>query len=127
MHIPAIAFDRFVAILHPLHYEDRMTPATIGRIIGVLWFVAAATSLPSYVGFATSVVPPQSCIVTFWPMFETVVELSYYVISSSVVAFVYTEDLVDCNAPRNAAAATATASCVDRFQVSSILGIQRSV
>jgi hypothetical protein len=91
VHIPAIAFDRFVAILHPLHYEDRMTPVTIGRIIGVLWFVAAATSLPSYVGFATSVVRPQSCIVTFWPMYETVVELSYYVISSSVVAFVYTK------------------------------------
>jgi hypothetical protein len=74
IHIPAIAFDRFVAILHPLHYENRMTPATIGRIIAVLWFIAAAASLPSYVGFATSVVRPQSCIVTLWPMFETVVE-----------------------------------------------------
>jgi hypothetical protein len=91
VHIPAIAFDRFVAILHPLHYENRMTPATIGRIIAVLWLIAAAASLPSYVGFATSVVRPQSCIVTLWPMFETVVELSLYFIGSSIVLFVYTK------------------------------------
>jgi hypothetical protein len=89
LHIPAIAFDRFVAILYPLHYEDRMTPLTICCIVTIIWFVAAAVSLPSYVGFATSLVPPQSCIVTLLPVVETVVELSFFFINASVVAFVY--------------------------------------
>lgn len=89
IHIPAIATDRFVAIVHPLHYEDRMTPSTIWRIIAALWAVAAATSLPPYVGFATAVVRPQSCILTLWPMFDAIVELLYYSISSVVVVFVY--------------------------------------
>jgi hypothetical protein len=89
LHIPAIAIDRFVAILYPLHYENRMTPSALCRVIAALWLSAAAASLPTYMGFATSVVRPQSCIVTLWPIHETVIELSCYFTSLSIVLFVY--------------------------------------
>lgn len=90
MHVAAIAFDRFISVVHPLHYETRMTPSTMSRIIAAIWIVAAAGSLPPYVGFIpTVVVRPQSCIVTLWPIFETVVEVMIYVVNSSIVVFVY--------------------------------------
>jgi 5-hydroxytryptamine receptor 1 len=89
LHITAIAIDRFVAVVHPLHYENRMTPTTIRNMVIVIWLAAAAGSLPPYFGFL-SAIKPQSCIVTLWPMFETVVELMIYLVNVSVVVFVYT-------------------------------------
>jgi hypothetical protein len=89
IHVGAIAADRFVAVVYPLHYETRMTPATLRCVVAAVWLVAAGVSLPAYVGFATSLVPPQSCIVTLWPIFESVVEVVIYSANASFVVFVY--------------------------------------
>jgi 7 transmembrane receptor (rhodopsin family) len=88
LHIAAIAIDRFVAVVHPLHYENYMTTKTVCVIVTVLWLFGATVSLMPYFGFL-SVLKPQSCIVTLWPTFETVTELMIYIVNSMTVAFVY--------------------------------------
>lgn len=88
LHISAIAVDRFLAIVYPLSYENRMSSSTIKITVVVLWLVAAAVSLPPYFGFL-SIIRPQSCIVTLWPVFETVVEVTIYSVNSLTVGFVY--------------------------------------
>jgi len=91
-HIAAIAIDRYIAIVHPLHYETRVTPSVLRRVIAGIWIVAAAISLPPLVALNPNiVVPAQSCIVTLWPIFETVVELAIYVGNASIVVVVYSK------------------------------------
>jgi len=102
LHISAIAIDRYVAVVHPLHYENIMTPSTIRSIIIVIWSAAAIVSMPAYFGFIPSIVP-QTCIVTLWPvfeaalshivtlwpLFEAVVEVTIYSLNSVVVVLAY--------------------------------------
>ena len=83
LYITAIAVDQLIAVDHPLQYENRMTLTKIRIIVTIIWFVAAAGSMPPYLGFL-DVIKPQSCIVTLWPVFEAVIELLIYSINSAV-------------------------------------------
>jgi len=90
LHIAAIAVDRFSAVIHPLHYENTMTPSTIRSIIIIIWFVAAAVSMPPYFAFLHSI-KPQSCIITLWPVFEAVIEVMMYSVNAVVIVLVYSK------------------------------------
>ena len=87
VHVSAIACDRYIAVMYPLHYENRVTPTVIRNIIIAVWVTAGVLSLPAYLGFIWP--DPATCIATLWPMFETVVEISLYLVSSSLVIVVY--------------------------------------
>lgn len=64
-----------------------MTPSTIGRVIVVVWLTAAVMTLPAYAGFF--VVGTQPCIVTLFLVYESAVELVFYVVNVAVIVFVY--------------------------------------
>jgi len=52
-----------------------------------IWLTAGVLALPAYLGFIWP--DPASCIATLWPKYETVTEISLYVISCTIVVFVY--------------------------------------
>ena len=65
-----------------------MTPTVIRNFIVAIWVTAGLLSLPAYLGFIWP--DPATCIATFWPKFETVAELSIYIVSSLLAVIVYT-------------------------------------
>jgi len=88
VHISFIAVDRYMTVMNPLNNENRMTPTVIRNLIVSIWLTAGVLSLPCYFGF---IWPEQGvCIVTFWPMFETTVQLCLYGVSCVLVVGVYT-------------------------------------
>jgi hypothetical protein len=89
MHVAAIAIDRYVAVVYPLRYDVIMTSVKIRRLIVAVWFTAMCISVPPYLSFAgIGVGASSSCIITLWPLFETVLELGMYVIDSTIVIIV---------------------------------------
>jgi hypothetical protein len=88
LHVSPITVDRFVAVVYPFQYESRMTPKLTRIIVIVIWLIAAGFSLPPYVSFL-SVVKPSSCIVTFWPTYESFVEFSGFCWNTVIVAVAY--------------------------------------
>ena len=87
IHVSVIAVDRYMAVMKPLHYENRVTPTVIRNLIVAIWVAAGALSLPGYLGYVWP--DPASCIATQWPKYETAVEVSTYAVSCTLVIVVY--------------------------------------
>jgi len=65
-----------------------VTPTLIRTIIVAIWLTAGVLALPSYLGFIWP--DPASCIATLWPKYETVMEMSMYAVTCTIVVGVYT-------------------------------------
>jgi hypothetical protein len=88
LHVSPITIDRFVAVVYPFQYESRMTPNVTRLVVVGIWIIAAVFSLPPYVGFLPAV-KPSSCIVTYWPVYESFVEFSGFCWNTVIVAVAY--------------------------------------
>jgi len=88
IHVSAIAVDRYIAVKHALQYEIRVTPTVIKKLIVAIWLTGALLSLPSLLGFIWP--DPKHCVPTYFTNFETVVEITLYTVSCTIVVVVYT-------------------------------------
>jgi len=87
VHVSFIAVDRYIAVVHALHYENRVTPKVIRTLILAIWLTAGVLTLPGYLGYMWP--DHESCIATKWPKYVVAVETLLYVVSCTIVVVVY--------------------------------------
>ena len=120
LHVIVIAIDRYVAILHPLEYETKLTDRVVRRMIAGVWIAATVISL-SYLFYFLHL-NTSDCVLyhTAFP------DILVYVTSTAFMLFAYTkiigvaieqQNRIHHDTLQNFATASATGDALERTSV----------
>ncbi len=93
LSLTGISFDRLIAVIDPLKYEERMRPRRVCQIIGIIWFFAlicASLSLVQWTGRSVIIVRLECSIqskeyITFVSVAAFFVPLAVVLVNYSVI------------------------------------------